>query len=45
MHFTVDAQDEFSIYTGQTKFQMMICVQKLNATVWHQKLNTEDIGG
>ncbi len=33
------------IYIGQTKFQMMICLLKLNATVWQQKLNIEDIGG
>ncbi len=24
---------------------MMICMLKLNATVWQQKLNKEDIGG
>ena len=45
LHFTTDANDEFAIYTGQTKFQMMICMLNLNATVWQQKLNTEDIGG
>ena len=37
MHFTKYAKDEFAIYTGQTKFQMMICMLKLNATVWQQK--------
>ena len=40
-----NASDEFAIYTGQTKFQMMCCMLKLNTTVWQQKLNTEDIGG
>ncbi len=25
------------MYTGQTKFPMMICMLKLNATVWQQK--------
>ncbi len=25
------------MYTGQTKFQMMSCIQKLNATAWQQK--------
>ena len=44
MYFTTDAKDEFAIYIGQTKFQMMICMLKLNATVWQQKLNIEDIG-
>ena len=42
MHFTTYAKDEFAIYTSQTKFQMMSCMLKLNATVWQQKLNTED---
>ncbi len=36
---------KFVIYTGRTKVQMMSCMLKLNATVWQQKLNTEDIGG
>ena len=38
-------ENEFAIYTGQTKFQMMSCMVKLNATVWQQKLNIEHIGG
>ena len=30
MHFTTDAYDEFAIYTGQIKYQMMSCMLKLN---------------
>ncbi len=37
--------DAFANYIGQTEFQMMSCMLKLNATVWQQKLNTEVIGG
>ena len=32
------------LHTDQTKFQMMSCMLKLNATVWQQKINTEIIG-
>ncbi len=35
----------FSSEDGKTKFQKMSCMLKLNATVWQQKLNIEDIGG
>ena len=33
------------LHTGQTKFQILSCMLKLNATVWQQKLNIKDIGG